>query len=49
MIQGFSVLVVVYLVVLLAAFVILFWLAITAIRALNIYIRKNRPPRIDQQ
>ncbi|WP_158603961.1 hypothetical protein [Cryobacterium tepidiphilum] len=39
----------VYLVVALAAVVILFWLAITAIRALSVYIAKNRLPRGHQQ
>ncbi len=32
----------VYLLVLLAGVVILFWLAITAIRALNVYIANNK-------
>ncbi|MET4705830.1 hypothetical protein [Frigoribacterium sp. UYMn621] len=44
----FSFLVVLYFVVIAAAVVVLFWLAITAIRALNVYIRKNRLPSIDQ-
>ncbi len=33
---------IVYMIVALAGLVILFWLAITAIRAMNIYIAKNR-------
>lgn len=49
MIQGFSFLTDTYIVVLLAAVVIVFWLAIRATRALNMYIRKNRPPLIDQR
>lgn len=49
MFQFFNVFSVVYLVMALAAVVILFWLAITAIRALNVYIAKNRLPRTDQQ
>lgn len=39
----------IYLIAALAAVVLLFWLVITAIRALNIYIAKNRTPRTDQQ
>ncbi|MDH6235608.1 hypothetical protein [Cryobacterium sp. CG_9.6] len=33
----------------LAAVVVLFWLAITAIRALNVYIAKNRSPRAEKE
>jgi len=45
MISAFNLFASVYLIVALAGVVILFWLAITAIRALNVYIAKNRLPR----
>lgn len=45
----FNILAIAYFVLIAAAIVIGLWLAITAIRALNIYIRKNRLPGGDQQ
>jgi hypothetical protein len=47
MFQLFDVLSTVYLILALAAVVTLFWLAVTAIRALNVYLATNRPPRSD--
>ena len=45
----FNAFVTVYLIAALAAVVVLFWLAITAIRALNVYIAKNRQPSNDEE
>ena len=45
----FNAFVTVYLIAALAAVVVLFWLAITAIRALNVYIAKNRQPSNDKE
>ena len=47
--MSFSFLAIANLIFVLAAAVILFWLAITAIRALNVYIRKNRLPSGERQ
>ncbi len=40
---------VIYLLLLITVPVILVWLAITAIRALNVYISKNKAPRDQHQ
>lgn len=45
----FNAFVTVYLIAALAAVVVLFWLAITAIRALNVYIAKNHQPSNDKE
>ncbi|MBA8815444.1 threonine/homoserine/homoserine lactone efflux protein [Microbacterium halimionae] len=45
----FSVFTILYLLAGIAGVVVLFWLAITAIRALNIYIRNNGAPRPERR